>query len=218
MTDWHATQNEEYLNLIKTRLNQPKLKWVDQFVDIINYFFKDNIKEKIIINDIGCNVGHFYRGITDIKISKNIVYNGYDISKTYIDIAKKHFSSDAFEILDISKEAPKECNISVISATLEHIPDSNVAMDNLFNSTTDIILLRTFLGESELNDECQKSDSQESYIIKQFVLENLLRIAGDKWSYFQIDDIATSGCYKKVCETKDIFRKQSIILFMNKSK
>jgi hypothetical protein len=34
--DWHKIQNSNYLNLLENRLRQPRLKWVEQFIEIIN--------------------------------------------------------------------------------------------------------------------------------------------------------------------------------------
>lgn len=214
MKDWHLTQNEEYLKLLINRLKEPKLEWVKQFVEIINNLLDK--EDNISINDIGCNVGHFFRGVEDIKCQ--VDYRGYDISEIYLDIAKEHFSKQKFNILDISKETPEEADISIISATLEHIQDSDSAVSNIFTSTKKFVLLRTFLGEIELCDMCTKKDSKNSYVIKQFVLKRMINNLKNDWDYIQFDDKATNGISKDVCETTQIIRKQKIILFIKKVK
>ena len=50
--DWHLTQNDEYLDLMKKRLIEPKLIWVDQFVEIINKYSLPIEKIKIKTNII----------------------------------------------------------------------------------------------------------------------------------------------------------------------
>jgi len=96
--DWHTnTQNEEYLNLSIERLQQPRLIWVDQVVDLL----EANLNlQKYTLKDIGCNVGHLYRGVQACKLQ--IDYEGYDVSETYIDLASSYFASDRFKVQDFS--------------------------------------------------------------------------------------------------------------------
>ena len=85
--DWHlTTQNKDYLDLSIKRLNEPALIWVSQFTEIINSKIKSFDKPLIRINDIGCNVGHFYRNVNEINAKIN--YTGFGISQTYLDIAQ----------------------------------------------------------------------------------------------------------------------------------
>ena len=98
--DWHLnTQNKDYLDLSIKRLNEPALIWVSQFTDIINSKIKSFDKPVLRINDIGCNVGHFYRNINQIYSKVN--YTGFDISKTYLDIAHNHFPEANFILEDV---------------------------------------------------------------------------------------------------------------------
>ena len=106
-SDWHAlTQNDEYLKLSSQRLSEPPLIWVNQFTQLINDFIGDH-KGKYVINDIGCNVGHFARNVE--LINSDIAYRGIDISKTYLEIAKKYFPKLNFYVEDF---AQKDLNIS----------------------------------------------------------------------------------------------------------
>ena len=161
-SDWQEnTQNKEYLDLCVQRLNEPILTWVNQ---IANRLPENNI----VLNDIGCNVGHFYRGIQ----SKNITYRGYDVSKTYLDIAKKNFGEYFYE-LDITKQIPETANITIISATLEHLENYKEALKNIFISTTNKVIIRTFVGyKSKINYKL-KPQSKEPYVIHQFTKKQL---------------------------------------------
>ena len=58
----------------------PTLIWVDQITDLINKNLDNFNKNDVRINDIGCNVGHFYRNIEQIK--SKVVYADFDISDT----------------------------------------------------------------------------------------------------------------------------------------
>ena len=213
--DWHNTQNNEYLTLLKERLLQPRLKWVEQFLEIINMSLRTlRPAQSVVINDIGCNVGHFYRGIYERQIHFPVDYRGYDISETYLETARSSFADAAFEILDISSQRPRDCDVTVISATLEHIPDHNSAIRNIFLSTSRLVIMRTFLGDREIVDSCLTDGAKHPYLIKQFRLENLTDFSlSQGFRHFLICDKATESQPKYVCNGKTILRTQSVILF-----
>lgn len=210
MMDWHITQNDDFLSLMKNRLSEPKLIWVNQFVQIINDYINDYI-DYLKINDIGCNIGHFFRGTEEIKT--NVEYIGYDISQTYIDIAIENFGN-FFKILDISKEMPRKCNISVVSATLEHIEDYESSLKHIFENTENMVIIRTFIGNDQLMDFHRKDNSKQSYLIRQFTIENILNIPLKLgWKYEIINDEATNSKEKQI--TDKLFRTQKVIIFKN---
>jgi len=128
--DWHSTQNQDYISLLKSRLNGPLLHWVDQFVKIIN----QSIGEGGIttLNDLGCCVGNFFRGVDFLQGSIN--YRGYDVSDIYLSIAREFFPAGNFLKLDISEQMPQEADVTVMSATLEHL-------DNYTNAPKKYIFL-----------------------------------------------------------------------------
>jgi ubiquinone/menaquinone biosynthesis C-methylase UbiE len=206
--DWHLTQNDEYYSLLKNRLKEDKLIWVKQFTELIN---ANNLKKDIKINDIGCNVGHFFRAIEDIKC--NVDYCGYDISDTYINVAKEHFKNNNFYNLDISKQNPRNADITVISATLEHITDYKNAIKNIINSTNHAIILRTFTGDQYLCDECLKTGAIKPYYIQQFIENDLCSLFDNDWSYEVFEDLATKGKSKLVCNETSLLRTQKILSF-----
>jgi hypothetical protein len=210
--DWHQTQNDSYYELLKERLTAKPLLWVEQFLEIINNSEDRGSPSKIILNDIGCNVGHFYNGMLHNSI--NFDYVGYDISETYLNLARDHFNSAQFHYLDISKSLPRVADISVISATLEHIEDINQAMDNIFKTTSRFVLLRTFVGTSSMSDYCLKPGASHPYLIRQFTLEELIGIPRSYgFQCTEIEDQATLGKEKFVCNNQSIARKQKILLF-----
>ncbi len=219
MSDWHDTQNEKYLELAAQRLIESKLIWVDQFVEIINREIANNffdLKKSISINDFGCNVGHFIRGIDSVLCA--VEYNGYDISDIYLNVAKKRFGNEFFHYLDISTPvksiALKKADISVISATLEHIENFECALNNIFSFTTNLVVLRTFIGNDELVEFCKTVGAKKSYLIRQFTERQLIKIPKDLgWSYSQECDLATNGEPKMVCNANSLLRKQSVFIF-----
>ncbi len=216
-SDWHAlTQNDEYLKLSSQRLSEPPLIWVNQFTQIINDFVGEN-KEKYVINDIGCNVGHFARNVE--LINSDIAYRGIDISKTYLEIAKHHFPKLDFFIEDFAQKelniSQFECDISVVSATLEHIDDYEQFLSNIFKTTRQMVLIRTFIGETSDMDYCLKEGATQSYLIRQFVLSDLVSKSFSKdWLFEEIPDRATLSKPKVIC--KSITRSQQILKFVKK--
>jgi 2-polyprenyl-3-methyl-5-hydroxy-6-metoxy-1,4-benzoquinol methylase len=216
-SDWHAlTQNDEYLKLSSQRLSEPPLIWVNQFTQIINDFIGEN-KGKYVINDIGCNVGHFARNVE--FINSNIAYRGIDISKTYLEIAKHHFPKLDFYIEDFAQKelniSQFECDISVVSATLEHIDDYEQFLSNIFKTTRQMVLIRTFIGETSEMDYCLKEGATQSYLIRQFVLSDLVSKSFNKdWLFEEIPDSATLSKPKVICNF--ITRSQQILKFVKK--
>ena len=220
--DWQESQNEEYLRLIRTRLLQPKLKWVDQFTSIINSKAKliidssNSINQSFLCNDFGCNVVHFFRGVADINMSIN--YRGYDISEIYLKIARNEFGFEYFENLDIASESidklPRDADISVVSATLEHIENYHTALKNIFSTTRCLVVLRTFIGDLPLKDYCRTHGAKRDYLIRQFTLDDLVSLpANPGWFYEAHEDIATQGIQKMVCNGNTVPRTQKILVF-----
>ena len=214
-SDWHLqTQNRDYLDLSIKRLNEPALIWVSQFTDIINSKLKSIKKSELKINDIGCNVGHFYRNIN--QINSEVDYTGFDISKTYLDIAHSHFPEANFILEDIGSikfdKSKYNCDVSIISATLEHIEDYEVFLENIFQSTNDLVLIRTFIGNESRKDYCLKPGANQSYLIRQFKLADLKdKSFNSSWNCDEIEDLATGGVQKQVCDGID--RSQRILSF-----
>lgn len=222
--DWQATQNNDYLRLSQRRLSEPTLIWVEQFWKIIEDFISNHSKLKKItkktltINDFGCNVGHFCRGRK--PSDTYFEYNGYDISETYLKIAKEHFSKEnyRFYLLDFSLREShsmiEASDVSVVSATLEHIENYKQALQNIFINTRSIVIIRTFTGNTSLKEFCLTNGSSREYLIRQFTFEQLVGIPQSMgWKYKVSKDLATNGLEKLVCNGKTIARKQRVFVF-----
>jgi 2-polyprenyl-3-methyl-5-hydroxy-6-metoxy-1,4-benzoquinol methylase len=214
--DWHLeTQNSDYLDVSEKRLTEPPLMWVNQFTEIINSKFETS--QKIRINDIGCNVGHFARNINELK--SNVDYRGIDISDVYLNIAKQKFPELRFENQDFSsKELNREkfkCDISIISATLEHIQNYKHFLKNIFSSTQKLVLIRTFIGDESRKEYCQKENALKPYLIRQFKKEQLVNQVFNKdWAVEFHEDKATESKWKNICA--EIRRKQIVIVYQLK--
>lgn len=208
--DWHLTQNDDYLELLKVRISSDdKLIWVQQFADIINNKILDY--SSIKINDFGCNVGHFCKIIPTIKASTE--YTGYDISETYLKIARENFKSLNFVNLDISKSLPETSDVSIMSATLEHIPDHEQSIKNIFLTTKKLFILRTFIGEEYLEEKFLKDGASDFYLIKQFTVDYFVNIVTKlkDWDLEILKDKATNSETKII--NNALHRTQKVLIF-----
>jgi 2-polyprenyl-3-methyl-5-hydroxy-6-metoxy-1,4-benzoquinol methylase len=217
--DWQQTQNLSYLELLQRRLQEPPLTWVTQFVELINQEIASGLfgeLKAVSINDYGCNVGHFFRGIKDIL--RNVTYRGFDVSETYLEVARRHFGTENFRLLDISSFSTDEqlprSNIAVISATLEHIEDHQSAIRNIFSHTDQLVLLRTFVGNTSLAEWCRTIGAERDYLIKQFTIDELMSVPSE-FCYCVREELdrSTEGKAKLVCNAESILRRQSILVY-----
>ena len=166
-SDWHLTQDEDYLRLCLDRLNQEPLKWVTQVVALIEQHGRrrDHSDRSMSVNDVGCNVGHLPKGLSEAGLSCD--YLGLDVSETYLRHAREAFPGHAFALHDISSSAPRETDISVCSAVLEHILRWEDALENVLQSTRSTAYVRTFFGPQYERSAYVKGQSVP-YWIQQF--------------------------------------------------
>lgn len=216
--DWQNTQNNSYLDLCRDRLDQPLLTWVKQFVNIVNSWINTNDAEQghVAINDYGCNVGHFLRGVVDIN--SRVSYLGYDVSRAYLNIAKSRFGSHHFQFLDFSREEAldtiRKADVAIISATLEHVFNFEQAIKNIFSNTKSLVIVRTFIGSKSCVEMCRTHGASEDYLIRQFTVDDIVRIPlKEGWSVSRLMDVATQSEFKFVCNSESIKRKQEIFMF-----
>ena len=177
--DWHLTfQNDDYLNLSLKRLEgkaQP-LDWCVQISKIIRHHVFSHTGPFHRLHDIGCNVGHFCRVLSELP--PEIEYHGYDISETYLGLARQHHPAYNFSYLDISDQQPENmADVSVISATLEHIEQWEDALANILDSSRQLVLLRSFFDTQPSSDMYQQQNAIKPYIIWQFTFEQLAKAA-----------------------------------------
>lgn len=215
--DWHLlTQNQEYLEVSKNRLNDKPLIWVEQFTEIINSRFRRF--ETIAINDIGCNVGHFARNVS--KLKPKVEYKGLDISNTYLEIARQNFPQYKFVNIDFSqKNIVKNefrCDISIVSATLEHVKNYKIFLKNIFETTKQLVIIRTFLGQTTKNNLCFKQNALSPYLIRQFTQNDLIQNKYNlDWKHEFKTDKATKSKWKSI--ENSIRRRQMVIIYKIKT-
>ena len=156
-------QNDAYLETILQRVKTHHLTWCAQFVDLIA---EQKPQHGWSINDLGCQVGQFYKTLHQSNLG--LQYAGYDIEEQYLTHARRLFPEAAFHRLDLAEAPPPTAHITVISATLEHLPQLSPGLDHILLSTKRFALIRTFLGEAARMDWYQKKGADQPYRIHQF--------------------------------------------------
>ena len=179
-------QSEAYFELCKYRIKNVHLTWVEQFLDLI----EDNIDTSVefCINDIGCNLGQFYKGLRRRKFCKNVEYYGLDNSEKYLKEAKIIFSDIKSNFININiceTSPPFKCNVSISSATFEHLNNYTKALTNTFQTTKNLFLLRTFLSESYDNENLSIKGGN-NYPVQQFSFHEICSIAKENNFYTEI--------------------------------
>jgi hypothetical protein len=175
---WQHTQNANYLELIKNRIESVELTWVTQFLDsLINL---EKLNDNLTIKDIGCQTFQVYKQIK----SKNLSYQyfGYELDKTYIDFGLKYFPELQSKVtlgnfLEIKE--PIHTDISVCSATIEHIDNWILFLEKILGSTSDYVYIRTFLGETTQRVVGYHSGAAEGYPIWQFSFQDMFTAIRD---------------------------------------
>lgn len=218
---FHESQNEEYLNVCIIRAKEEYLAWVEQFLDIIEdttcYDKRKYLDKRKSLNDIGCNLGQFWKGLK--KRHLNIDYNGYDIEPIYIRETSKIFPEihNRLYLLDITRERPKVADVSVMSAILEHLDSLSPGLDNILQTTEELFILRTFLGDTNDKSIFMKEGAKKYYYINQYSFLDILELF-DKYGF------DTSVVIDKYTESmpkylgQGIVRTQYIIIGKNKAK
>jgi len=171
---FQESQNKEYLELCIDRARNIDLTWIEQFLDII--FDSVDSERQLLLNDIGCNLGQFWKGLKKKGWGDNIQYFGYDSEEVYLEEAKKIFpeiSKKLFQF-DITQGKPPDCDITVCSATAEHLEYLQPGLDNMLQSTKGLFLLRTFLGVEALKSISMKEGAKTYYNIHQYSFSEIL--------------------------------------------
>jgi SAM-dependent methyltransferase len=174
--EWQNTQDGEYLQLCIDRLSQSPLRWIRQFVTLIDEDARARGDSSISVNDLGCCVGGYAGGIKELA-TVPVDYVGHDISETYLGIAREHFPERQFALLDIATSQPRHTQYSVMSGTIEHVPDWQAGFANVLASTQRTALIRTFLGHTHEFAYYYKAGSAAPYPIQQFTFQEVSEIA-----------------------------------------
>ena len=212
MATYTSLTNPEDHRLYRDRAKNIDLIWCQQVGSIIDQLSK---KRTYSLNDIGCNYGQLYKEIKRREIS-NIAYQGYDIDEKFLGIAHQHFPNvtGLFQKFDIETEEPSSADITVCSATFEHLDDPYPALRKMLTSTTEMMILRTFVGEREIRFvQTDPKLVATEYNINQFCLYRLSNEFFSLGFDFQcIEDNATKSRHYEVGLNSGVMRQTYIIV------
>jgi SAM-dependent methyltransferase len=144
---WGRKPTEQERTLVdRATGNLPEMESTKQLVELISSVYQPGQK----ILDVGCNVGHYLRGIR--RVFPDVHYVGVDAYEHYVNKAKEIFSNDpysSFEIKDIFNPLfPKEpSEIVYCCNVLFHLPDFRKPIENILESTKDVCFIRMLLAD-----------------------------------------------------------------------
>lgn len=82
-------------------------------------------------------------------------------------------------MLDIVKEKPRLADISIVSATLEHFKTMSPGLNNILESTSKLLILRTFLGDISDQSIFFKKEAKTFYYVNQYSYREILELLDD---------------------------------------
>lgn len=187
--------NPKELEIYQDRVKNLDLIWCSQVYDIINSKFPNT--SKITLNDFGCNYGQFYKEIKRRNAVSRFEYFGFDIDQKFLDLGIEHFPelSERVKILNVEKSTPNSADVSICSATFEHMDRPDEALQNMLDCSKQIFVLRTFVGAEEIKQvQADPKYVSSAYNINQFGLFNLVREFYNKGFFLSVHpDRATNG-------------------------
>lgn len=201
------------IELYEDRLKNVDLIWCKQVVSKLEEFCS---VEKISVNDIGCNYGQLFKEIRRRGLEKKIDYNGYDIDKVFLGMAKKAFPEYAnkFVQLDVETEKLDTRDITICSATFEHLDNPQSALKKMLAATSKHMILRTFVGSESIDFvQDDKRFVATSYNVNQFSLFDLGKVFFEEgFSFCCLKDEATGSVSKEIENSWGVFRTVFLIV------
>ena len=160
------------LDFYDERAKNLDLIWCGQVLDLLHSETSLLDKKAIKINDIGCNYFQFYKEIKRQNVHNLYDYFGYDIDEHFIKLGLKYFPelTDRFKISNVEEVMPRNGDVSVMSAVLEHAENPYQLLANVLSTTSHIVILRTYLGDIEMVDMIEGEDILVPYYARQFSL------------------------------------------------
>jgi len=124
-----------------------EMECTKQLVSLVSEVWKPDMR----ILDVGCNVGHYLRGLR--RLNPNIDYAGVDAFPHYIEKAKAIFGEDertAFQVMSIMEPLFPNDPFDIVFCcnVILHLPDFKLPIRNLVESTKKVCFVRMLLGEN----------------------------------------------------------------------
>lgn len=162
------------------------------------------IEEKAIIYDkildVGCGTGHFILSL-EKRLQLPFSYHGIDITRQHIIDANQIFSENekySFEQGDIRdlKVEDNSFDVSICSNTIPHIPNIDIAINELIRVTKKDVFVRmlvgneTLISKKALSDDFDENGEPLSYMYVNIYKEDYIRkLFGSKGTIHIYDDV-----------------------------
>lgn len=122
-----------------------EMQCTQQLVKLISEVYKPGMR----ILDVGCNVGHYLRGIR--RLDPQVEYKGVDAYEYYVNQAKEFYAKDAkasFEVKDVMKPIFPQDQYDIVYCcnVILHLPFFKKPVKNLIDSAKKYVFIRTTLG------------------------------------------------------------------------
>lgn len=142
---WAKTPQVEGTLVKRAKNELPQMESTKQLVSLIRECYRPGDT----ILDVGCNVGHYLRGI--LEVDSQIKYMGVDAYEYYISQAQKiyqEFKNTKFMVKDIFKPLFPENKFDIVYCcnVLIHLPEFQTPIKNLLESTKKVCFIRTLVG------------------------------------------------------------------------
>jgi SAM-dependent methyltransferase len=106
-------------------------------------------RENISILDVGCAGGDFYAYLSCVASSRKWVYEGVDISEPAIEIAKKHYGENRFDLINRDDDlVGKNADIVLSIDVLIHHLEPFTHLERIFNCAKKFLLISLRTRES----------------------------------------------------------------------
>ena len=181
--NWNIWENKSEIerSIQRVKGTLPEMECAKQLAEILKKYYKKGDK----VLDFGCAAGHFYKSLR--KIDNQILYTGFDVTKSYIDFAKKFYKKndriffDTQNIFSLSRKYYKNFDIVFCSNVLLHLPSIDLALKNLIKATKKYCIIRTLVSENTHlskfyhNDKTNKNNILNSFQFQNTYSYNLIR-------------------------------------------
>jgi len=213
MPTYTSKTNPNDYALYQDRLKNVDLIWCKQVVSMLEEFCSLG---KISVTDIGCNYGQLFKEIKRRGLENKLDYNGYDIDEIFLDLAKKEFPECAskFVQLDVETESLDTRDITICSATFEHLDNPQNSLKKMLAATSKHMILRTFVGSESIDFvQDDKRLVATNYNINQFSLFDLAKVFFEEgFSFCCLKDEATGSVSKEIGNSSGVFRTMFLIV------
>ena len=139
-------KNDSYGDLFYDRAigKKNEMESAKAICHVISPFYKKKMK----VLDVGCGVGHYLRSLRE-RLDNDIDYTGIDITKYYIERAKKAFPSIPFFLDDIHHMSFKDNSFDIVlcNNVVMHLPSPpKKAISELMRVSSRYVVIRTPFG------------------------------------------------------------------------